>query len=294
MLKNPATSGVVAPRALDQTPLADNPQSDPRRGLADWLTRKDNPYFACNLVNRCWGHLFGRGLVEPIDDLRSTNPASHPALLDALARDFAEHGYDLKHVLRTLCNSRTYQLASQFAPRHDAEGMFFTHRRPRRLPAEVLLDAINQAAGTEEKFDDSRGGRFGNTMVPRGTRAIALPDPTVNSYFLDVFGRPNRTSACECDRGSRADLSQVLHLINGDPIHEKAVAAKGRISRRLSAGASDTELVEELYLATFCRLPDKRERETVAGLIAAAPSRKEGFEDLLWALLNSTEFVFNH
>lgn len=291
---NPATGAVVAARAFGETPLADTPQTDPRRELADWLTQKDNPYFARNLVNRYWGHLFGRGLVEPIDDLRSTNPASHPEVLDALADDFVEHGYDLKHVLRTLCNSSAYQLASEFAPRRDAEGMFFTHRQPRRLPAEVLLDAINQAAGTEEKFNDGGRGRFGNTMVPKGTRAIALPDPTVNSYFLDVFGRPNRTSACECDRGSRADLSQVLHLINGDQVHEKTAHAQGRIAQRLSAGASDAELIEELYLATFCRLPDERERETVTGLIAAAASRKEGFEDLLWALLNSTEFVFNH
>jgi hypothetical protein len=131
-------------------------------------------------------------------------------------------------------------------------------------------------------------------MVPPGTRAIALPDPTVNSYFLDVFGRPNRTSACECDRGSRSDLSQVLHLANSDKVHEKIAASQGRVARRLKEGATDAELIEDLYLATFCRMPEPRETETVTSLLTAAASRQEGFEDLLWALLNSTEFVFNH
>lgn len=293
-LIHPTTGAVVAAQALGKTPLADDLEHDPRRELADWLAAKENPYFARNIVNRYWGHLFGRGLVEPIDDIRSTNPASHPALLDALADDFAAHDYDLKHLLRTMCNSSTYQLAAEFAPERDADAMFLTHRRPRRLPAEVLLDAINQATGGEEKFNEAGRGRFGNTMVPPGTRAIALPDPTVNSYFLDVFGRPNRTTACECDRGNGSDLSQVLHLANGDKVHEKIVADQGRIARRLGEKATDAELIDELYLATFCRRPDDRERTTVARLIAAAPSRKEGLEDLLWALLNSAEFVFNH
>jgi hypothetical protein len=293
-LTHPTTGAVVAPRALGQTPLSDDLNHDPRRELADWLTAKDNPYFARNIVNRYWGHLFGRGLVEPIDDIRSTNPASLPALFDALAADFVAHEFDLKHLLRTICNSSTYQLAAEFAPARDADAMFLTHRRPRRMPAEVLLDAINHATGGEEEFNEKGRGRFGNTMVPPGTRAIALPDPTVNSYFLDVFGRPNRTTACECDRGNGPDLSQVLHLANGDKVHEKIVASEGRIARRLAEKATDAELIDELYLATFCRLPDERERLTVAKLVAAAPSRKEGLEDLLWALLNSAEFVFNH
>jgi hypothetical protein len=288
---NPATGSLATASILGHS-LSSDP--DPRRALADWLTQQENPYFARNVVNRYWGYLFGRGLVEPVDDLRSTNPASHPALLDNLARDFVEHGYDLKHLLRTLCNSSTYQLAAEFTPQRDTDGMFFTHRRPRRLPAEVLLDAINQAAGVEETFNAGGRGRFGNTMVPHGTRAIALPDPTVNSYFLDAFGRPNRTTSCECDRSNRSDLGQVLHLANGEQFHAKIVDAKGRIARRLAGGAADPELIDELYLATFCRWPNGPEREAVSSLIAAAPTRKEGFEDLLWALLNSTEFVFNH
>ena len=291
---NPSTNAPATARALGENLVAEGASGDLRRALADWMTRNENPYFARNLVNRCWGHLFGRGLVEPVDDLRTTNPASHPALLSALADDFVKAGYDLKHALRTICNSRTYQLASNFAPKQDVEGMFFTHRRPRRLPAEVLLDAINHATGTEEEFNDGGRGRFGNTKVFPGTRAIALPDPTVNSYFLDLFGRPNRTSACDCDRGHKSDLTQVLHLANGEALHGKVVAPKGRIERQLAENLSDSASIEELYLATFCRLPDSQERKSVQKLIAAAPSKKEGLQDLLWALLNSTEFVFNH
>jgi len=293
-LQNPSTGAVVAPHIFGQPLDADGPRDDPRRELAQWLTSADNPYFARNVVNRYWGHMLGRGLVEPMDDLRPTNPASHPQALDALALDFVQHGYDLKHLLRVIGNSSTYQLAAEFAPQRDQNGMFFTHRRPRRLPAEVLLDAINLAAGVDEKFNSDASGRFGNTLVPSGTRAIALPDPTVNSDFLDVFGRPNRTTACECDRGSRSDLRQVLQLANGDEIHKKIVDSEGRIARRMAEGATDVELIDELYLTTCCRPPEDHERATVLKLLAATPARKEGLEDLLWALVNSTEFVFNH
>src|SRR5262249_45255292 len=162
---------------------------------------------------------------------------------EAVAKDFAEHDFDLKRLLRTLCNSRVYQLATDLTPERDRDGTFATHGRPRRLSAEVLLDAINQAAGTEEKFEG----------LPAGTRAIALPDPAVVSTFLDTFGRPKRTSTCECERGSRPDLGQVLRLANGESIHEKVTAAQGRVARLLAVKKSDAEVVEELYLATLSR-----------------------------------------
>jgi len=293
-LAHPVTGETIAARVLGQAPLASDERSDPRAALAEWITDANNPYFARNIVNRYWGHLFGRGLVEPIDDLRATNPASQPALLDALARDFVEHGYDLKHLLRILANSRVYQLASELQPKRDADGMFFTHRHPRRLPAEVLLDAVNLATGTDEKYDEAGRSRFGTAAVRPGTRAISLPDPNVVSYFLDVFGRPNRTSTCECERGNRSDLSQALHMANGEKIHAKVADGEGRIAKMVAAKRPDNEIIDELYLATFSRLPDSKERVTVAKLITSAPSPKEGFEDLLWALLNSSEFVFNH
>lgn len=282
-LTHPRTGLPVAPRTLGPAaPEADT--NDPRLTLAAWVTGRENPWFARNLVNRYWGYLFGRGLVEPIDDLRATNPPSHPALFDALTREFVAGGFDLKRLLRTICNSRAYQLVSEVAPARDAEGMFLTHRRPRRLSAEVLLDAINRAAGVDEKFENS----------PAGTRAVDLADPTAASYFLDIFGRPRRTSTCECERRSQPDLIQVLHLSNSEKIHAKVADPAGRVARLLAAGKNENEIVDELYLAALGRVPTAEEREGVVRLIAAAPSRKEGLEDLLWALLNSAEFVCNH
>lgn len=280
----PGTQRVVHPRVLGQEPIVAKPGADSRVELARWITAKDNPFFARNVVNRYWGYLFSRGLVEPIDDMRATNPPSHPALLDALAKDFVDHHFDLKHLLRTLCNSRVYQLASEIAPKRDEDGTFFTHFRPRRLQAEVLLDAINQSVGVDEKF----------TGAPPGTRAIALPDSSVVSYFLETFGRPLRTSTCECQRASQPDLRQALHLINSEALQAKLSAKEGRLPRLLAAKKADSEIVRELYLASVSRLPNAREEATIQKLLAAAPSRHEGLEDLLWTLLNCPEFVFNH
>jgi hypothetical protein len=258
--------------------------ADVRTLLADWITRPDNPYFARSFSNRFWAYLMGRGLVEALDDHRATNPASNPALLDALARDFTAHHFDTKHLLRTICNSRVYQLASVIDDTQDPNGEFYAHRVPRRIPAEVLLDAVNQATESREAF----------AGLPAGTRAISLPDPAVPSYFLTAFGRPLRNSPCECARTSQPDLTQALHLVNSPAIHQKVVAETGRVARLLKASRPDADLIEELYLATLSRLPTPAERHTITELLAEAPSKKEGVEDLLWTLLNSSEFVFNH
>lgn len=281
---HPDSGQVVPPRLLGREAPQGPPEQDPRTLLAAWMTGADNRFFARNAVNRYWGYLFGRGLVDPIDDLRDTNPASHPALLEALTRDFVEHGHDLRHLLHTICLSRTYQLASEIAPERDQDGMFLTHRVPRRLSAEVMLDAISQATGTTEPFDN----------FPPGTRAISLPDPAVPSYFLETFGRPLRTTTCECERPAKPDLRQVLHLANGEAVHGKVCAAAGRVGQMLSANKTDREIVEEFYLTTLTRLPQADEADDAQKLIAAAPSRKEGIEDLLWTLINVTEFAFNH
>lgn len=281
---HPNTGKVVPPRLLGSPVPGNVEHADPRQPLADWITAKENPYFARNLVNRYWGYMVGRGLVESIDDQRATNPASHPELLDALTRDFTAKGFDFKHLLRTICNSRAYQLASEIKPTRDADGMFITHRQPRRLSAEVLLDAVNQATETSEAFKS----------LPPGTRAISLPDPTVISSFLDIFGRPKRTTTCECERGARPDLNQVLHLANSLKLHDKVSDERGRVNRLVTGVKNDAEIVEELYLATLTRLPTAAERATVQRLLAQAPSRREGFEDLMWTLLNLGEFAFNH
>lgn len=281
---HPKTGLPVAPRPLGGAALKVDDPADPRAALADWLTAKGNPFFAKNVVNRYWGHLFGRGLVESVDDQRATNPATFPALFDELAADFAGHGYDLKHLLRTLCNSRAYQLAGEVRPARDADGEFASHCRPRPMPAEVVLDAVCEATGVPEAFD----------KMPLGTRAISLPDPAVLSYFLDSFGRPKRLTACECERSGRPDLTQVLHLMNGDTLHKKVSAEQGRVSKLLAAKRTDDDIIDELYMATLARRPTAAERAAILPKVTAAPSRREGYEDLLWALLNTAEFVLNH
>jgi len=279
----PTTGKPVAPRPLGGKDLLAS-AADPRVALAEWITAKENPHFAKNLANRYWGYLFGRGLVDPIDDLRATNPATFPSLLDALAKDFADHGHDLKRLLRTIANSRAYQLASEVHPVRDVEAEFVTHRRPRALSAEVMLDAVCAATGVPEAFD----------KMPLGTRAIALPDPAVASYFLDAFGRPKRQTACECERPAKADLTQILHLMNGEALHKKLSADSGRIGKLIVAKATDAAIVDEFYLATLGRPPTSVERARVLEKLDSAPTRREGLEDLLWALINCPEFGFNH
>ncbi|MBI3865215.1 MAG: DUF1553 domain-containing protein [Planctomycetia bacterium] len=282
--ENPNRKTLVAatPRLFGEETKPSAENSDPRQQLAEWITRADNPYFARNWANRYWSALFGRGLVEPVDDLRATNPPVMPLLLDALARDFASNGCDAKHLLRTICNSRVYQLAPELNPARDADGQLFTHRAPRRMPAEVLLDAINQVAGTAETFAGQ----------PTGTRAIALPDPTIVSLFLSTFGRPLRNNPCDCARGATPDLSQALHLANSTALHEKIVSPAGRLALSLKAGRTDDEMLEELYYSALGRGPTETERVAVRETLAEGPSRDEAWQDILWALINCAEFGF--
>lgn len=284
--ENPNRKPLMAaePRLFGDSIPPGNGTDDPRQQLADWMTRPGNPYFARNFVNRYWAAVMGRGLVEPVDDLRATNPASMPALLDRLAADFVEHQYDAKHLLRTICNSRVYQLAAELDPQRDVDGQLFTHRVPRRLSAEVLLDAINQVTGTAETF----------VGQPPGTRAISLPDPTIVSHFLTTFGRPLRNNPCECARGLAPDLSQVLHLANSPDLHQKLISESGRLTLAIKAGRSDDELVADLYYSALGRPPTDHERQAVRESLAEATSRAEAWQDITWAIINSAEFLFNH
>jgi hypothetical protein len=255
---------------------------DPRVALAEWLVAADNPFFARNFANRYWSYLFGVGLVEQVDDLRDTNPPSLPGVLDALAADFRDHGYDLKHLLRTICNTRVYQLASRLDPERDRDGRLFTHRVPRQLPAEVLLDSVSRIVGIPETFDG----------VPAGTRAISLPDPAIPSEFLATFGRPQRNSPCECARPADPNLAQALQLINSDGLQKKLVREEARVTELLKR--SDSEAVEELYWWCYSRGPRDDERAKAVGFVQAGSDRREALEDLLWTLLNTSEFVFSH
>jgi hypothetical protein len=281
-VRQPRTKAVMAPRPLDG-PVMDDPV-DRRRALAGWLTSKRNRLFARNIVNRYWAYLLGRGIVEPVDDMRVTNPPTNPELLDALADDFIAHGFDLKALLRTIMNSRVYQLSSQATAANRVDETFFSHYRVKRLPAEALLDAINSATGTTEKFPD----------LPRGTRAIQLPDAAVDSFFLDTFGRPPRAIACECERSAEPNIAQALSLMNGDLLNGKIGQKDGRVAHLLASHTPAAAMIRELYQVTLARAPRPMEMATARHLIYKAPRLKDGVEDLLWTLLNSREFLFNH
>lgn len=279
---NPRTNKLMKPTPLD-APEADDP-IDRRRALAKWMTGPDNQLFARNIVNRYWGYMMGRGIVEPIDDIRVTNPPSNPELLDALAKDFVASKFDFKHLLRTILTSETYSLSSQPTPDNKLDEVFCTKYITRRLGAEELLDAIDFATGAPEKFQS----------LPSGMRAIQLPDPNVPNYFLDTFGRPPRQITCECERSVEPNMAQALHLMNGDFVQSKITLKDGRLSKLLAANKKDEEMIEELYLVTFSRTPTPDETTKAVQLVAQAPNKKEGFEDLFWALLNSREFLFKH
>jgi hypothetical protein len=236
-------------------------------------------------VNRYWKHFFGRGLVEPEDDMRVTNPPANPALLHALAEDFIQSGFDLRHLIRTICLSQTYQRSAEPNQWNRDDKQNFSRFYPKRLHAEVLLDAINQVTGTNSDF----GG------LPVGVRATQLPDNGFNSYFLTVFGRPEGSSACECERSSDANLAQSLHLLNSAEIQGKLTANDGRAAK-LAADTSRSvrDKVRELYLVSFSREPTEEEIAIADSYIQKVGDARRAFEDIIWALINTKEFLFNH
>ena len=264
---------------------ADIPGEDDRRqAFVSWLTAADNPFFAKAEVNRIWGHVMGRGIVEPVDDFRASNPPSNAALLSALADDFVKSGYDRKHVLKTILNSRTYQLSSRKNEFNGNDSKYFSHAKTRLLSAEQLLDAVCRVTGVDEKY----------AGLPAGTRATALPSPDQDNYFLKVFGQPAREMACQCERSSESNLSQALQMINGPLVHGKLTAGNNRLRALASAGKSDPEIVTELYLAALCRRPNDEEVTAATKHITAQADRVQGLEDVCWALLNAKEFLFQH
>jgi hypothetical protein len=282
--RDPLTGKAPEPKYPDGPGATFGADEDPRHGLVDWMTRPDNPFFARVLVNRLWGHFLGRGLVHEIDDMRETNPPSNPELLDALAKDFVTHGFDVKHVVREIVNSRVYQLSSEPTPDNDDDRQNFARYYGRRLVAEVFLDAVDQATGTKTRFNG----------VSSQARAIDLPHEGFGSTFLDTFDRPRRVTSCECERSSGATLAQVLLLANSDEVENKLAAGEGRIARLLAAKKSDREMVDELYLATLGRFPREDEREAALRYAAAGKEPAGVWQDLLWTLLNTREFMFNH
>jgi hypothetical protein len=287
---NKRTGQAAVMKALDAQPMAAlGVDDDPRQKLADWMVDGQNPFFSRAVANRYWAHFMGRGLVDPLDDMRITNPPSNPQLLDALAKDLVDNKYSLKHLIKTICKSRTYQLSANPNDFNKHDKQNYARFYPRRMGAEVLFDAVCQVTDSPTPF----GGLPQDSHAPK--RAIMLPDESFTSYFLDVFGRPQRISACECERVSEANLAQALHLLNSDEIQNKLARAGGRAEVLAKDPRPDAEKIEELVLWAYAHKPSKEQLDAaVAHVNKHAANKKFAYENIVWTLLNTKEFVFNH
>ena len=283
----------MPPKPLDAPAVPLDSTEDRREVLARWLTSGDNPFFARVTVNRIWKNFMGRGLVEAVDDVRSTNPASNEELLQALTRDFVDHGFDVKYLIRTIMSSGTYQLSSETPKGGVPDEKYYSHYIIRRLPAEVILDAISQVTGVPQTFDG----------YPPGTRALQLPDTRVDSYFLTAFGRPDRIIPCDCERQQDPSLTQALHLINGATLNQKIINLNSLTESYLKLGMSGEMVLDHLYLAALSRLPTAAEKKEILGAFQEAEAmpvtasqnpKREFIEDLIWAVISGREFLFNH
>ncbi len=293
-LIQPRTGKPQPPRPLDAEPLPFADPNDRRAYLADWLTGEENPYFRRAIANRVWANFMGMGVVEPVDDLRLTNPASNEPLLNALSEFLRENKYDLKALMRLILNSETYQRQNQPMKENRADTRYYSRYYPKRLSAEVLLDAISKATQAPTKFPG----------YPEGTRALQLRDSNVDSYFLQTFGRPDRLITCECERTSDPSMTQVLHILNGETLNEKlarkadskAKTKDNRIGRLLSSQTKRAAMFEEFFLAAYSRFPTPTEKKSLRKAFKSVPNNetREVMEDLLWSLLSSKEFLFNH
>lgn len=286
-LRNPRTNLPVVAKGLGQDPPEPHNAdvtTDRRLRLADWMTSEANPYFARAIVNRIWSAYFARGLVDPVDDLRATNPASHEALHEALADYLIRSHYDLKLLTRLILESRTYQLSPIQNGSNADDQQHFSRAEFRPVPAEVLLDAICQTTAIPEKFNG----------WPLGARAIEVWDNRMPSYFFRIFGRPTRTTVCACERGDAPSISQALHLLNSPEISEKLQHRHGRVRQLARSDLSPEQIVEELYLTTLSRFPTDEESLLMTAAFQKSEDRVEVVEDLMWTLLNTKEFLFNH
>jgi hypothetical protein len=275
----------MKPKPLGGEPLDVKGDEDRREKLADWLVSPSNPFFAKAAVNRIWYHLMGRGIVDPVDDFRDSNPPASAELLSALANDFAKHGFDIKRTMRLILNSHVYQLSSLPNKFNADDSRYFSHAMVRILSAEQMLDSASQALGVPEKLFN----------LPPGTRAAQVPDGELVHPFLKDFGQPARADSCECERGVDFTLEQALQIVGGRTLHTKVIAKNNRIGNLLEAKVNDATLVDQLFLATLARHPSSAERDLALSQLArSSGDRRRAAEDLFWTLLNHPEFLFQH
>lgn len=280
----PRTQQTMKPRFLSVGDADVKPTEDRRAVFAEWLTKPENPFFAKSVANRVWFHLMGKGIVDPVDDFRDSNPSCNDELLDWLAKDFASHKYDLKYLVKTIMKSRTYQLSAMPTDTNRDDNKYFSHAVTKLLTAEQLLDAICDLTAVPEKF----------AGLPAGTRAIQLPDGEVNHPFLKTFGQPARELACECERESDGNLAQALQLINGPTVNDKIRNPNNRVGKLMAGKMSDEQMLSELYYAALSRPPFADETKLALGHVHKASDKRKAWEDVIWALINTREFLFRH
>ena len=284
-LINPRTGQPQPPKFLGGIEPKLRPAEDRREAYAAWLTAPANPFFARGLVNRYWSYFFHRGIIEPVDDIRSTNPPINPALLDALTKDFIDHRFDVRRLMKLIITSATYQRSSVPTASNKFDEQNFSHLIPRRLPAEALFDSFIQATGVPENF----------AGVPTGFRVAQLPDGNVENEFLKLFGKSQRMEACECEHDNGSNMLQALHFINNKNIHARLQSAKSRPTLLAKQQMPDQELVTELFLWSVARYPSAAELQIgLEFLKTAGPRREEAAQDLFWAMLNSRDFILVH
>jgi hypothetical protein len=289
-VKHPGTGETMKPRFLGGPTLEVGSKEDRLKPLADWVANPGNPFFARTQGNRIWSYLMGRGIVDPNDDFRQSNPPVNGPLLEALAKDLVEHNFDQKHLIRTIMNSRTYQLSARANDTNADDELNFSHTQVRSLPAEALLDSIAQVTNTSLDFDGypgvKRAGQLPSMPVIRRSDSFKG-----NFRFLKVFGKPERLLNCDCERSDHTTLAQALNLITGEMINKAISRPDNRLGKLLQAGKSNAEIIDELYLASLCRYPTAPERSALLERPGVAENRREALEDILWALLNSKEFL---
>jgi hypothetical protein len=294
-INHPRLLRPLAPTPLDGESMPLDSTADRRVHFAKWLTSPQNANFSRALVNRVFANFMGRGLVDPVDDVRATNPASNEELFAALSQDFVKSGYDVKRLIRLVMNSGAYQLATEANATNQNDNKYYSKYIVKRLPAEVLLDAMSQVSGVPTRF----------ASYPVGTRALQLPDTQVKSEFLTSFGRPKRVLCDAAERSSEPTISQALHVINGDTLNKKLSAPDGYPALSLKLGLSDKDTLDHLYLAAYSRYPSDAERAPMLGALGKArtttgstdaqrDTRRQALEDMMWAMLTSKEFLFNY